>query len=414
MRLNVLLRENLRVALTSIRSNLLRSILTILIIAFGIMALVGILTAIDSIEESLTTQFTTMGANTFSIQDRGMHLHMGKRRKRVKQKNIEYRDAVRFKKEFNFPATISISLMASGTSTLKFESEKTNPNIAVFGIDENYLFTAGREIETGRNFAPDEVQYNRHVAIIGSEIRKSLFKKGEDPIDKIISIGTGKYRIIGILKEKGSSMGMSGDKLCLLPMTNVRQYFAGPGDSYTISVMPDDSRMLEMAVSEAEGVFRIIRKLNISDENNFEINKSDNLVNMLLENIQYITIAATLIGIITLVGAAIGLMNIMLVSVTERTREIGTRKAMGATSSVIRQQFLFEAIVIGQLGGLLGIILGIIIGNLVSLGTGGAFIIPWVWIISGVILCFIVGLISGLAPAIKAAKLDPIIALRYE
>jgi putative ABC transport system permease protein len=184
--------------------------------------------------------------------------------------------------------------------------------------------------------------------------------------------------------------------------------------NFRISVLPNDSKLLNSAVDEATGIFRVIRKLRSFEENNFSIETSDNLANLLIKNISYVTYAATIIGIITLFGAAIGLMNIMLVSVTERTKEIGIRKAIGAKASVIRKQFLYESILIGQLGGFFGIILGILIGNVVSLITGGIFIIPWVWILGGVILCFFVGLVSGLFPAIKASKLDPIISLRYE
>jgi len=209
-------------------------------------------------------------------------------------------------------------------------------------------------------------------------------------------------------------MGTNFDNICILPITNVRQNFIKQNASYVIDVMPQNGLSLDRAVSEAEGFFRIIRGLKFQDETNFDISKSDNLAKMLIDNISYVTIAATLIGIITLIGAAIGLMNIMLVSVTERTREIGTRKAIGAKSSTIKQQFLLEAIFIGQMGGIFGIIFGIIIGNLIPLFTGGIFIIPWFWIIIGVILCLAVSIFAGIMPAIKASKLDPIIALRYE
>jgi putative ABC transport system permease protein len=178
--------------------------------------------------------------------------------------------------------------------------------------------------------------------------------------------------------------------------------------------MPQDAKLLDAAISEAEGIFRVIRKLKAGEESNFEISKSDSLVNMLMDNISYVTIAATLIGIITLIGASIGLMNIMLVSVTERTREIGTRKAMGATPAIIKQQFLIEAIYIGQLGGFLGILLGVIVGNIIALLIHGPFVVPWLWIIAGVVLCFMVSVFSGYIPATKAAKLNPIDALRYE
>lgn len=407
-----LFKENLRIAFSSIRSNLLRTVLTIFIIAFGIMALVGILTAIDSIKDSISSQFRSMGANTFSIVNRDNRVRVGGRVERYR--SIEFREAMKFKEDYKFPALVSIATNASQIATVKYKSEKTNPNITVIGSDENYLITSGYEIKNGRNFSVNDILSNAHVVIIGSGLANNLFKKGEDNLDKVISIGNGKYKIIGVLKEKGSSFGSSGDKICILPITSVRQYFSRPNMNFRISVLPNDSKLLEAAVNEAEGSFRVIRKLRSFENNNFSIETSDSLSNLLIENIKYVTIAATIIGIITLFGAAIGLMNIMLVSVTERTREIGIRKAIGAKSSTIRRQFLYESILIGQLGGFFGIILGILIGNVVSLVTDGIFIIPWLWILSGVILCFIVGLVSGLFPAIKASKLDPIISLRYE
>lgn len=404
--------ENLKISINSIRSNLLRTTLTIFIIAFGIMALVGILTAIDSIKGTISNQFRGMGANTFSIVNRDSRVSLGGRVKRFK--SINYRDAVRFKEEFKFPALVSISTWASDIATVKYQSTETNPNIPVIGTDENYLLTSGYKIEQGRNFNINEIQSNAHSVIIGHSLANELFSKIESPIESVIRIGSDRYKVIGVLQEKGSSFGSSGDKICILPITSVRQYFSRPNMNFKIDVLPLDPKYLQAAVNEAEGIFRVVRNLRSFEENNFSIETSDNLANLLIENIKYVTIAATIIGIITLFGAAIGLMNIMLVSVTERTREIGIRKAIGAKSSIIRRQFLYESVLIGQLGGIFGIILGILIGNVVSLITGGVFIIPWVWIIAGVLLCFIVGLVSGLFPAIKAAKLDPIVSLRYE
>ena len=410
-----LLKENLKISIDSIRSNLLRSILTILIIAIGIMALVGILTAIDAIKNSISEKFLMMGSNTFTIESRGMRIQIGKKRYRSKNFSyISFRQAQRFKNEFDFPAKVSVSIFATGTATVKYKSDKTDPNSLVIGTDENYIYTGGYELEKGRNFTETEIRNSRNLVIIGSDIKNQLFKKKEDPLNKIISIGGKRYKIIGVLKSKGSSIGFSNDRACMLPVTNVRQYFSRPQMSFSINVMPDRPELLDAAIGEAEGLFRIIRKLDVTDESDFNISKSDNLAQMLLENISFVTIAATIIGIITLFGAAIGLMNIMLVSVSERTREIGTRKAIGAKSSTIKQQFLFEAILIGQLGGALGIILGILIGNLVALSIGSSFIIPWMWIFGGIVLCLFVSLASGMFPAVKASKLDPIIALRYE
>jgi len=339
-------------------------------------------------------------------------MHGGERR--IDYRNITYNEALAFKERFSFPAVTSISTFGTGGATAKYASKKTNPNINVQGVDENYLITSGYELDYGRNFSARELTNGDNVVLVGSEIVKKLFPQNENPVDKQISLGPKKYKIIGVMKEKGSSMGFSGDKSCMVPVSNLRQFVAGKELSYTINVMVTNALMMDVAIGEATGTFRVIRNVQPGEKNNFEVEKSDNLAQMLLENIQYVTLAATIIGFITLLGAAIGLMNIMLVSVTERTREIGIRKATGATSRMIRNQFLVEAIVIGILGGLLGILFGILIGNVMSIILGSRFVVPWLWIFFGICLCIAVGLVSGIFPAMKAARLDPIEALRYE
>lgn len=405
--------ENIRVAFKAIRSNRVRAALTMAIIAFGIMALVGILTAIDGLKSTLTTQFTMMGANTFSITSRSMRVTVGDQHYRTKNHaHITYREAMEFKETFKEPAWVSVSFNASGMAEYRFRNNKTNPNITVIGSDENYVTIAGEEIESGRNFSQDDLLGNRHVVIIGQELVKFLFP-GVDPLGKEVSLPGLKLTVIGVLKSKGSSM-MGSDRNTIIPITTARQYFSRPNITYNIGVMPQRSVNLDMMASEAEGIFRIVRNLDPRDESDFNIQKSDSIIEILMDNIKYVTLAATIIGLITLFGAAVGLMNIMLVSVTERTREIGVRKALGARKSVIRQQFLYESVIIGQMGGLFGILAGIIIGNLVSLGMGSSFTIPWVWVIGGVLACFIVGMASGYFPAVKASSVDPIEALRYE
>ena len=410
-----IIKENISEAIKSIKGQLLQTSITVLIIAIGIVALVGILTSIDAISGSISDSFSSMGSNSFSIKNYGFSGGFQKGgRKRKFFNRISYQEAIDFKNRYSYPATVSVSTRASSLATLKYRSEKTNPNIFVFGTDENYFETSGYDIERGRNFSESDIRYGSHVVIIGKDIENKLFPNKENAIDKLISIGPGKYRIIGILKSKGSSMGFGGDKNAFIPIINSRQNFSTSNPTFTISVKADTQGEVDAAIGEAMGVFRIIRKDKVKQESSFEISKSDSFANMFLEQIDFVRIAAIAIALITLLGSAIGLMNMMLVSVTERTREIGVRKAIGASAATIRVQFLIEAVVICQLGGFLGIILGIIFGNIVGYFVGVGFIIPWAWMILGVVLCFIVGLLSGIYPAYKASKLDPIESLRYE
>jgi putative ABC transport system permease protein len=412
--MNSSFRENFRVALSSIRGQALRAFLTILIITIGIFALVEILTALDVLKGSLTKNFTSMGSNTFTIRNKETRIHIGRGGKRPKKfRPITYKEAMEFADRFDFPSTVSVATFASFSSTLKYKSQKTDPNIQVLGVDQNYLATSGYEIEAGRNFSRAEATSGAHVALIGHDIVTNLFKN-EDPIGKQISVGAGKYIVIGTLKAKGSSMGFSGDKSAMLPIENVRQYFSRPDMTFTISVLAKDNRLMETTISEATGLFAIIRNVDIGEEKNFDIIKSDSFISAFIENMKSVSMGATIIAFITLFGAAIGLMNIMLVSVTERTREIGIRKALGATRALIRNQFLTEAILICIFGGIFGIVLAIIGGFAISYFMDATFIMPWGWIGMGLAICFVVGLISGLYPAIKASRLDPIEALRYE
>ncbi len=405
--------ENIKIALRAVKSQGLRTTLTVLIIAIGIMALVGILTSIEAIENKFQDDFSMMGSNTFSILNRNITFQRSDERKKTKR--IEYNQAQDFKELYTYPATVSVSAVASQIATIKYLSTKTNPNVRVLGVDENYLLTSGYTIERGRNFSRTDMSNAANVAVVGKDIVDKLF--GDivtEPVGATISIGSKRYTIVGLLKSKGNSMGFSGDNQILIPVSNLKVNYERESTSYSIAIFVNNPSELDAAIGEATGKFRIVRKDPPGKESSFYISKSDSLAEMVIGQLSVIRLIGIAIGCITLLGAAIGLMNIMLVSVTERTKEIGTRKAIGASAYTIRQQFLSESIIIGQLGGFFGIILGIIIGNLVGALVGGAFIIPWLWIFTGVVLCLIVGVASGYYPANKASKLDPIEALRHE
>ena len=408
--------ENVQIALGNVRSNLLRTIITMLIISFGIMALVGILTSIDSMLYSLNDSFSNMEANSFRIRPKrdGVSGKRGGRQVKIGDV-VTYKQGVEFKDKFNYPSKIALSCFGTAIATAKYGGEKTNPNVMVLGTDENYLNVKSYDIAIGRNFTDTEITSGQNKAIIGFDIVKALFNENMDKaINSIISVGNIKYKIIGVLESKGASMGMSQDRRILIPLLKAKTLYGHSQKNYDITVALTSVEKMNDAISTAIGTFRNIRKLKLSQDNDFEIRKADGLIERLKENTVAIRLSAIGIALITLLGAAIGLMNIMLVSVTERTREIGICKALGATRRNILIQFLTEAVVICQLGGLVGIVFGILIGNILTFFIGGTFLIPWAWIILGITTCLVVGLISGLYPALKASRLDPIESLRYE
>lgn len=407
--------DNISLALNAIRSNLLRTILTFLIIAFGIMALVGILTAVDGIQASLSSNFATMGANTFDIRKGGTGIQVGRRGRKPKSyEPISFDQAIDFKDRFEYPATVALSFSASYGATAKYQEEKTNPVIRIKGVDENYANVSGIDFAVGRNISEQEAESGRNVVVLGYGMAKKLFGKANLGMDKVVSINNRKFKVIGIMADKGASSVFSSDNLALVPLMFARNAYGNNNSTYVISVAVQEAYQLDGVVAEATGIMRAVRKLRYDQADDFDISKSDKLSNILIDQSKYITTAATGIGIITLLGGAVGLMNIMLVSVTERTREIGISKALGAKRNTILIQFLVEAIVICQIGGLLGIVFGILAGNGVSMLINGPFIIPWLWIIMGIVICVVVGLVSGIYPAVKAASVDPIESLRYE
>ncbi len=407
--------ENVRIALDSIKSQLLRTILTIVIIAIGIWALVGILSAVKALETTISGSFASMGANTFNIQQYEFNVQTNRSGEREKiNPIISYNNVREFLDTYEFPSTkTSLSFQGTSVAEVKYGSEKTDPEVQVYGVNENYLENTGSEIDKGRNFTIFDIQNNNKVCLIGADFEKNLFKN-EDPINKIISIRGVKFKIIGILESKGSTFGNNQDLKVLIPVQVARGIYTQPNINYNISIKVDDKQKLEAAQDEAIITFRNIRGLNPIEENNFGIERSEDLINRIASITGYLEWAAWIISIITILGSSIALMNIMLVSVTERTREIGVRKALGAKRSTISTQFFMETIVIGQFGCVLGIVLGVLTGFAFAQIFEFDFTLPWSAMIWAAVITFIVALIAGSYPASKAAGLDPIESLRYE
>ena len=415
----------------NIKGNKLRTSITVIIIALGIFALILIITAIKAASNSLTSSFSTMGSNAFSIRYKERTISFGHRgrattskssKKALKERKsslglpITYDEAREFQQRFSFPGSkVSMALRGPASIVVNTNREKTNPEVNVFGGDENYLELNGYKIDYGRNFISSELNSGLSVCLIGSGVAERLFNENKaKAIDATIRVDHIPYRVIAVLEDKGSSAFFNTSKVVIIPLNNVRRLYGTQNTSYNIAVKVDDLKKMEPAIGEAKAVFRPVRKLSVKDADNFYIDKSDSIAEALLTNLGFLETGTIGIAFITLIGAAIGLMNIMLVAVNERTKEIGLAKALGATASGIRTQFLFESVIISLLGAFAGIVSGVLLGNVVAILLHTGFVVPWGWVIAGVFVCFVVGLIAGLYPAVKASRLDPIVALRYE
>jgi putative ABC transport system permease protein len=422
-------RDIFSLAFRTVRSNKLRTGLTVAIIAFGIMALVGIITAIKAMNQKFTESFSTMGANAFTLRFKERNIHFGgdndreiklskKGKKKEKKSNlgkiITKDEAEIFVNTYNYPGIKSISIFGNRNNIVSHETRKTSPNVLLFGGDENYLLLNGFNIQYGRNLNRMDVTTERNVCILGYDVAKKLFKEGiERAVNAVVRLNNIPYRVLGVMESRGSTFGFSRDNVIITTYSNADRNFPS-GYSFVVAVMTEDILKVNEAMGEAEGLFRAIRKLNTTEENNFILDRSDSIAEKAMNSLGFLTISATVIGLITLIGAAIGLMNIMLVSVSERTREVGLVKAIGGKSKMVSRQFLMEAIIISVLGALFGIVLGIMVGNLFSMVLHTGFVVPWNWVFYGIIICSIVGLLAGLYPALKAGRLNPIEALRYE
>lgn len=422
--------DTFSLAYRTVRSNKLRTGLTVSIIAFGIMALIGIITAIEAMNQKFSESFSTMGANAFTIRFKERNFHFGgnddrndiklsKKGKRKEKKSslgrvITKDEAELFIKMFQYPSVKSISIFGNRNNIASYEERKTSPNLMLFGGDENYLPLNGFSLTAGRNLNRMDVETGSNVCLLGYDVAKKLFREGiERAVNTVVRVNNIPFRVLGVLSSRGSTFGFSRDNVIITSYNNIERNFPAT-NSYVVAIMTDDLRQVTQAMGEAEGMFRAIRKLTVTEEDNFVLDRSDSIAEKAMNSLGFLTISATVIGLITLIGAAIGLMNIMLVSVSERTKEVGLIKAIGGKSKMVRRQFLLEAIVISVLGALFGIVLGILVGNLFSIVLKTGFVVPWSWVMYGIIICSLVGLLAGLYPAWKAGRLNPIEALRYE
>jgi len=422
-------RDIFALAFRTIRSNKLRTGLTVAIIAFGIMALVGIITAIKAMNQKFMESFSTMGANAFTVRYKERNIRFGgdnnesvklsrKGKKKEKKsslgKIITKDEAEFFVQRYGFPGLKSISIFGNRNNIVSHETRKTSPNVMLFGGDENYLQLNGFTLLLGRNLNRQDVLSGRNVCVLGYDVAKKLFKEGvERAVNSVVRLNNIPYRVLGVLDSRGSSFGFSRDNVVISTYTNVDRNFPS-GFSFVIAIMTNDLMKVTEAMGEAEGIFRAVRKLNTTEDNNFVIDRSDSIAEKAMNSLRFLTVSATVIGLITLIGAAIGLMNIMLVAVSERTREVGLVKAIGGQNKMVSRQFLLEAIIISVMGALFGIILGVMVGNLFSMVLNTGFVVPWNWVFYGIVICTLVGLLAGLYPALKAGRLNPIEALRYE
>lgn len=397
--------------------------------ALGILALIWIVTSIEAATSSLTSSFSTMGANAFSIRYKERNVRFGggnneatkvDRSKRKERKSntgrvITLEEAKEFKERYSFPSKVSIAIRAGNGITVHNDSRKTNPDISVMGGDENYIELGGYKLSVGRNITATEVESGRSVCMIGSSVANKLYPGyPSKALDKMIKVNQIPYRVIGVMEEKGSSSFLNADKIVITSFTNVRQLYPVQRNTFSIAVMVNDVNLLPAAIGQAKGTMRPIRKLDVKEDDNFYIDKSDSIAQTVITSLGFLKYGTIAIAFITLMGAAIGLMNIMLVAVNERTREIGLIKALGGKSRDIRAQFLWESVLISMMGAVAGIVVGVLLGNIIAASLNAGLVIPWAWICGGIVVCSLVGLLAGLYPAYKAARLDPIEALRYE
>ncbi|MDB6167365.1 MAG: macB 7 [Verrucomicrobia bacterium] len=409
--------EILRMAVGSLGVNKLRSSLTMLGITIGVFSVIGVMTAVSALRQSIETGLSFLGSNIIQIAKRpvGLADEGANRRRYDLRRDITLPQAQRFKELMEGWSDV-VCLKTFNNDSLAqatYENRKTTPNLTFGGTNEHFLVANQYVVELGRNFTPEDVALIRSVAIIGQGIVSRLFPT-EQPLGKLIKVAGHTYTVIGIFAEKGSSFGASGDDIVMVPITRYLADYGAEKRSINIATQAASQERYNDTLDKAITAMRIVRQLRPDQENDFEVYSNDSLIAAFAKVADVIGAGAFVISAIALLAAGVGIMNIMLVSVTERTKEIGIRKSIGARKASVLTQFLIEAVAISVMGGLVGIMLGVGAGNIIAVMLKASLVFPWFWATVGILVCCGIGVGFGFYPAWKAASLDPIEALRYE
>jgi putative ABC transport system permease protein len=405
--------EIVKMSWKALGANKLRSALTTSGITIGIFSIISVMTAISALQSSIETGLSVLGSNTFQFSKYPTGINVGGDEKYRNRRNIDYQTYLRFARLIGEGTEVICPKVWDDSYQAVFENKKTNPNIRLCGTTQDFLTVNNFRINAGRNLSAEDVEFSRGVCTIGQQLVQRLFPQGQS-IGKIIKLNEKNYEVIGTLAEKGSNFGGNEDNLVLIPITKYFEDFGTRQRTVNIAVETENQVLYERTMGMAIGAFRIARGLRPEDSNDFEVFSNDSLSSAFRSIAATFRVGAFVVSAIALVAAGVGIMNIMLVSVTERTKEIGIRKSLGARRNDIRMQFLLEALFLSLLGAAAGVILGVVAGNGLAVWLQAKIVFPYGWAIIGVLVCSLIGVGFGLYPAHKAAELDPIEALRFE
>lgn len=405
-------RETIAQAVSALRANKTRAFLTLLGVVIGVFSFIGVMTGISVLQETIESGFNFLGSNTLQVQKYpAMEGGPGSRAKYRNRKDITYEDGMYVRENSRLAQYVNIEMMDGG-GVVQFQNRKTNPNVTVLGGTPDVLHTRNKNMGSGRMFTEQEMQLAKNVVVIGYDVVKLLFPNTY-PVGQTIRVNGHQMRIVGVVEKQGGAFGAGQDNYVFMPITTFRNHY-GRSRWASIQVKSHDQESFDAMTDEVIGLLRTVRGVPPGEENDFEILSNESLISNVNEMTYLVRVGTGAVSAIALLAAGIGIMNIMLVSVTERTREIGVRKALGAQKRNILYQFLVEAVFICQLGGLIGVLLGLVGGNIVAFLLDIPVVFPVGWALLGMFVTTLIGVIFGVYPAWKASNLDPIEALRYE